>query len=55
MSLPKKQHVGIDEWKMTQIKNLYRSGFSEAEIAEQVDLDISIVKEAIRLLKGKIH
>lgn len=49
MSLPKKQHVGIDKWKMDQILNLHRCGFSVDEIADQVDVDAAIVKEVIKL------
>lgn len=52
MSLPKKQHVGIDRWKMDQILNLYRSGFGIDEIADQVDVDANVVREVLRLSKN---
>lgn len=52
MSLPKKQHIGIDRWKMDQILNLYRCGFTVDEIADQVDVDADVVKEVLRLSKN---
>lgn len=52
MSLPKKQHVGIDRWKMDQILNLHRCGFSVDEIAEQVDVDASVVREVLKLSRN---
>lgn len=50
MNMPKKQHIGIDKWKMDQIRNLHRCGFSINEIADQVDANVSIVKEVLELL-----
>jgi len=52
MSLPKKQHIGIDRWKMDQILNLHRCGFSVEEIADQVDVDVSVVREVLKLSKN---
>ncbi len=53
MSLPKKRHVGIDRWKMDQILNLHRCGLSVDEIADQVDVDASIVREVLRLSNNR--
>jgi hypothetical protein len=53
MDTPKKQHLGIDEWKLTQIKNLNENGFSAEEISQQVDVEISIVREVILLTGDK--
>ena len=52
MSLPKKQHIGIDRWKMDQILNLHRCGFSVEEIAGQVDVDPHIVTEVLKLSRN---
>ena len=52
MSMPKKQHIGIDRWKMDQIMNLHRCGFRVDEIADQVDIDASVVREVLKLSKN---
>lgn len=52
MSLPKKQHIGVDRWKMDQILNLWRCGFTVDEIADQVDVDASVVREVIELSRN---
>jgi predicted transposase YdaD len=44
------QPVGVDTRKIEQIRNLKNSGFSAEQIADQVDLDISIVREVISLM-----
>lgn len=44
------QPVGVDTWKIEQIRNLKNSGLSVEQIAGQVDLDTSIVREVISLM-----
>lgn len=44
------QQKGIDEWKLEQIRSLRDSGLQVSEIADQVDLDLEVVEEILRLL-----
>ncbi len=44
------QERGVDEWKLEQIRSLRDSGLEIREISDQVDLDIEIVKEILRLI-----
>lgn len=49
MDIPKLSHIGIDRWKLEQILNLYEGGYSLQEIADQVDVEASLIEKVIEL------
>ena len=51
MDIPKLSHIGIDRWKLEQIMNLYEGGHTLQEIADQVDVEASLVEKVIDLAK----
>lgn len=51
MDIPKLKHIGIDNWKMEQIMNLYEGGHTLQDIADQVDVEGHIVEKVIELAR----
>ena len=51
MDIPKLDHIGIDNWKLAQILNLYEGGHALQDIADQVDVEPNLVEKAIELAK----
>lgn len=42
----------MDKWKMDQVLNLHRCGFSVDEIADQLDVDPTVVVEVLKLSRN---
>lgn len=41
--------LAVDLWQLDQIRDLFESGFSIEEIAEEVNLDPMLVSEALEI------
>jgi hypothetical protein len=44
--------VRVTQWKLKLIKNLFENGFALEVIADQVDLDVHLVKRIAVILSG---